>query len=61
MKYLITFSEIIRYRPYEIEAENREKAQEIYQDMDLEKEVGIADVETEWFCIEEVQNEHKTT
>jgi len=54
MKYEITFSEIIRYRPITIEAETLDEAEEKFYDMDLEKDAGIADVETEDYQIKEV-------
>ena len=56
MKYEITFSEIIRYRPYVVEAKNKEDAMQKFCDIEsLENTVGISDVETEDCQVEEVK------
>ena len=54
-KFRINYSEIIRYREFEIEAEDKNEADMKFREMDLEKEVGISDVETEDFTIEEIK------
>jgi len=52
-KFKINFSETITYREKIIEARTKQEAEELYQNLDLEKEVGISDVETEFYSITE--------